>query len=147
MLDKDQIAKIVDFARAKHEISSLYLFGSHASGRERSSSDIDLGVLFNEDIDGFARIDMETEISNILCKDVDLIDMKRSGPFLRHQIYKYGKPIYHDESDYAYIFRAKSINEYLDDYEDLRILRNAKQKEGTAPTVNLKEIKNRLNLE
>jgi predicted nucleotidyltransferase len=114
MLDKDQIAKLVDFAGAKHEISALYLFGSHASGHERSSSDIDLGVLFNEDIDGFARIDMETEISNILCKDVDLIDMKRSGPFLRHQIYKHGELIYHDETDFPFLFRAQSINEYLD---------------------------------
>jgi predicted nucleotidyltransferase len=123
MLDKDQIAKVVDFARAHHEISALYLFGSHASGHERSRSDIDLGVLFNEDVDGFARIDMETEISNILAKDVDLIDMKRSGPFLRHQIYKHGRLIYHDESDYAYIFRAKSINEYLDSDYSQRLRR------------------------
>lgn len=122
MLDKDQIAKILDFARAHHVISALYLFGSHASGHERSRSDIDLGVLFNEDVDGFARIEMETEISNILKKDVDLIDMKRSGPFLRHQIYKHGKPVYHDESDFAYQFLANSIQRYLDT-EDLRILR------------------------
>ena len=114
MLDKDRIDKIVDFARAHHEISAMYLFGSQASGHERSRSDIDIGVLFNEDVDGFARINMETEISNILKKDVDLVDMGKAGPFLRHQIHKHGTLIYHDESDYAYIFRAKSINEYLD---------------------------------
>jgi PHD/YefM family antitoxin component YafN of YafNO toxin-antitoxin module len=38
------------------------------------------------------------------------------------------------------------IREELDDYEDLRILRKAKKKEGTAPTVTLKEAKKRLNL-
>ncbi len=38
------------------------------------------------------------------------------------------------------------IQEELDDYEDLRILRKAKQKEGAAPTVTLKEAKKRLNL-
>jgi predicted nucleotidyltransferase len=123
MLDKDQIDKVVDFARANHEISALYLFGSYSSGHERSKSDIDLGVLFNQDVDGFARINMETEISNILAKDVDLVDMKRSGPFLRHQIYKHGRLIYHDESDYAYIFRAKSINEYLDSDYSQRLRR------------------------
>ena len=114
MFDDSQIEKIVDFAKTKPEISVIYLFGSHASDHERRGSDIDLGVLFNESVDGFKRIDMETEISNLLKKDVDLVDMKKSGPFLRHQIHKHGKLIYHDESDYAYIFRAKSINEYLD---------------------------------
>lgn len=114
MLDKNQIEIIVAFARSYPMISAIYLFGSHASGYERSKSDIDLGLLFNEDVDGFTRINMETEISNLLKKDVDLVDMKRSGPFLRHQIYKYGKLIYHDETDYPFLFRAQSINEYLD---------------------------------
>jgi len=122
MLDEDQTEKIVDFAKANPEISAVYLFGSHASGHERTRSDIDLGVLFNEHVDGFKRIDMETKISNLLRKDIDLVDMKRSGPFLRHQIYKYGKLIYHDETDFAYIFRANSIRDYLDT-EDLRMLR------------------------
>src|SRR4030042_1846750 len=123
MFDKDQTSKAVDFARAHHEISAMYIFGSHASGHERSRSDIDLGVLFNRDVDGFARIDMETELSNLLKKDVDLVDMKRSGPSMRHQIHKNGKLIYHDESDYAYIFRAKSINEYLDSDYSRRLRR------------------------
>jgi len=85
MLDKDQISGIVDFARAYPMISAIYLFGSHASGHERSRSDIDLGVLFNEDMDGFKRINMET-----------------------------GKVLYHDGSDFSFIFRANSIRDYLD---------------------------------
>ena len=36
--------------------------------------------------------------------------------------------------------------EELDDYEDLRMLRKAKDKEGVSPTVTLKEIKKELNL-
>ena len=114
MLDKDQIEKIIAFAKSYPVISAIYLFGSHASGHERSKSDIDLGVLFNEDVDGFTRINMETEISNQLERDVDLVDMKKSSPFLRHQIYKYGKPIYYDGSNLPFMFRANSIRDYLD---------------------------------
>ena len=114
MLENDQITKIIDFARGHSEISVIYLFGSHAAGRQRSKSDIDLGILFVKDIDGFTRINLETEISNLLKKDVDLIDMKRSGPVLRHQIYKYGRLIYHDGSDFPFQFRAGSIRDYLD---------------------------------
>jgi mRNA-degrading endonuclease RelE of RelBE toxin-antitoxin system len=36
--------------------------------------------------------------------------------------------------------------EELDDYEDLHILRKAKQKEGASPTITLKAAKKRLNL-
>lgn len=114
MLDNYQINKIVKFARSHKSISAIYLFGSHVSGYERATSDIDLGILYHGDKSGFKRINMETEIANILNKEVDLVDMKKCGLFLRHQIYKDGKLIYHDKTEIPYLFRAKSINEYLD---------------------------------
>ena len=114
MLNKHQITKIARFAKANTEISAIYLFGSHAVDHQRSKSDIDLGIVFINDMDGFTRINMETELSNLLKKDVDLVDMRKSSPFLRHQIYKYGKVIYHDGSDFPFQFRAHSILDYLD---------------------------------
>ena len=38
------------------------------------------------------------------------------------------------------------VQEELDNYEDLRILRAAKKKEGDAPAVSLKEMKKKLNI-
>jgi predicted nucleotidyltransferase len=107
-------SRVEDFATSHPDIAAVYLFGSHATGRQRKRSDLDLGVLFNKEIDGFERIDLETELSNLLKKDVDLIDMRKSGPFLRHQIYKYGKMIYLDGTDFPFLFRAASIRDYLD---------------------------------
>jgi len=123
MLNKDQTTTIINFAKAHPIISAIYLFGSHAVGHPRSKSDIDLGILFVKDVDGFTRINMETEISNLLKKDVDLIDMRKSSPFLCHQIYKYGKFIYHDGSDFPFQFRANSIRDYLDTDSIRRITR------------------------
>lgn len=114
MLDKDQITKITNFARVHPEISAVYLFGSHAAGHARSRSDVDLGILFANDVDGFKRINIETQISNLLKKNVDLVDMRKSSPFLRHQVYKYGIVIYQDGSDFPFLFRANSIRDYLD---------------------------------
>jgi predicted nucleotidyltransferase len=114
MLDKDQVTKITNFAKAHPEISAVYVFGSYAAGHPRSKSDIDLGILFIKDVDGFTRVNRETEISNLLNKDVDLIDMRKSSPLLRHQIYKYGVMIYHDGSDSPFQFRANCIRDYLD---------------------------------
>ena len=114
MLDNDQVAKIIGFAEAHPEIAAVYLFGSFASGHARPKSDIDLGVLFIENVDCFVRVNMETEVSNLLSKDVDLIDMRKSSPFLRHQIYKYGKTIYQSGGVFPFRFRADSIRDYLD---------------------------------
>ena len=58
-------------------ISAIYLFGSHASEHDRPKSDIDLGVLFSDDVDGFTRINMETEISNKLKKMSILLILKK----------------------------------------------------------------------
>lgn len=38
------------------------------------------------------------------------------------------------------------IQEELESYNDLRILREAKEKEGDASTTNLKEVKKKLNI-
>lgn len=124
MLDKDQVAKIIRFAEAHPEISAVYLFGSFATGHSKPKSDIDLGILFVEDVDGFARVNMETEVSNLLARDVDLIDMRKSSPFLRHQIYKYGKTLYHDGGNFPFRFRANSIRDYLDTDSIRKLRRN-----------------------
>ncbi|MFX0197597.1 MAG: type II toxin-antitoxin system Phd/YefM family antitoxin [Candidatus Hodarchaeota archaeon] len=39
------------------------------------------------------------------------------------------------------------IQEEIENYEDLRILREAKQKEGNAPTISLQDAKKKLHLE
>lgn len=124
MLDEEQISKVAAFAEKHDVIAAIYLFGSYASGRERCRSDVDLGVLFKRDVDGFDRIGLETELSNVLKKNVDLVDMRKSGPFLRHQIYKFGKAVYRDGTDYPLRFRAESIRDYLDT-EPLRKIRKA----------------------
>jgi predicted nucleotidyltransferase len=111
---KPTISRVEAFAKAHPDIAAVYLFGSHATGHQRSRSDLDMGVLFNKDIGGFKRVDLETELSNLLRKNVDLVDMGKSGPFLRHQIYKYGKKIYLDGTDFPFLFRAASIRDYLD---------------------------------
>ncbi len=118
------IQKVAALSEGHPDISAMYLLGSYGSGHERSRSDVDLGVLFNRDVDGFKRIELETEISNLQKKEVDLIDMRRSGPFLRHQIYKYGKMIYQDGIDFPFLFRADSIRDYLDT-NHLRSVRRA----------------------
>ena len=59
---KNQILKLLAFAKRHPVISAeTYLFGWHASGHKQARSDLDLGALFHKHVDGFTKINLETE--------------------------------------------------------------------------------------
>ncbi|MFU8769955.1 MAG: type VII toxin-antitoxin system MntA family adenylyltransferase antitoxin [Desulfotignum sp.] len=71
-------------------IAAVYLFGSAATGKMKADSDLDIAVMSAGRIDGFERISMETALSNLLGRDVDLVIFHQAGVLLQHQILKYG---------------------------------------------------------
>ena len=102
------------FARSRDNIAALYLFGSAATGKMRSTSDIDIAVMSTCGIDGFEKATMETELSNILHRDVDIVVFHQADILLQHQILKYGKLLY--VKDDAERVRQETIarRQYLD---------------------------------
>ncbi|MDD5167750.1 MAG: nucleotidyltransferase domain-containing protein [Syntrophales bacterium] len=101
------------FKRRK-KIAAVYLFGSVAMGRSHSGSDIDLAVITKNPISTHERIAMETDLSNVLHRDVDLVVFGQATALLQHQILKYGRLIY--EADPAERARQEvyARAEYLD---------------------------------
>jgi len=85
------IENIQNFLAKHREIVAVYLFGSYATGRNHKGSDVDLAVMTTRLIPSGIRLKWETELSNYLRRDVDLIVFGQSGPLLKHQILKYGK--------------------------------------------------------
>jgi len=106
--------KIEAFASAHHNIVVVYLFGSAATGRLRSSSDMDIAVMSTTDIDGFAKAVMETELSNLMRRDVDVVIFHQADALLQHQILKYGSMLY--EKDRGERIRQETFarRRYLD---------------------------------
>ncbi len=96
-LDREEIRRrAARFARRRDNIAALYLFGSAATGKMRSTSDIDIAIMSTSTcvIDGFEKAAMETELSNILHRDVDIVVFHQADTLLQHQILKYGKLLY-----------------------------------------------------
>lgn len=85
---------IKSFFENKKDIIAVYLFGSYADGKERSSSDVDLAILFgnrdreavNQKLDEYL-----VALSRNLRKDVHLTAMDFAGEELLKQIFKKGK--------------------------------------------------------
>ena len=74
-------------------IQAAYLFGSRVRGREKKKSDLDLAVVSTQNISGWERIEMETDLSNQIGVDVDLVIFHQANPLLQHQILKHGRLI------------------------------------------------------
>jgi len=108
------IENIKVFASAQDSIAAVYLFGSFARGVMKKSSDIDLAVMTFRSIPPMKRINWETELSNILKKDVDLVIFSQVGCLLQHQILKYGKLIYEKNAQERVRQETAARREYLD---------------------------------
>ncbi len=108
------ILQINDFAASHDRIIAVYLFGSAATGKMRQSSDIDIAVMSMCGIDGFKKAEMETELSNLLHRDVDLVVFHQAEVLLQHQILKYGRLLYEKDTSERVRQETFSRREYLD---------------------------------
>jgi len=85
---------IKSFFENKKDIVAVYLFGSHAEGRERLSSDVDLAILFdNRDREAVNRLldKYLVALSRSLRKDVHLTAMDFAGETILKQIFEKGE--------------------------------------------------------
>ena len=114
--------KIENFARSNDRIVAVYVFGSVAAGRERPKSDIDIAIMIRGSIGSFERVHLETELSNLLGKDVDLVIFGASSPLLQHQILKYGRIVFEADSRERIRQETAARWEYLDSMFLHRIL-------------------------
>ena len=108
------VKKVNNFVQLYGNVVAVFLFGSVATGRMRQSSDIDIAVMSTCDLDGFKRVEMETELSNLLGRDVDLVVFHQADVLLQHQILKYGYLIYEKDSSERVRQETFSRREYLD---------------------------------
>jgi len=113
-IPEDLCRRINNFARGHVEIVAIYIFGSIATAKNRDGSDIDVAIMFRSPIKGMERVQLETSLSNLLERDVDLIVFEEASPLLQHQILKYGCLVY--ESDPKERVRQEVVarREYLD---------------------------------
>ncbi|MFW5902093.1 MAG: type VII toxin-antitoxin system MntA family adenylyltransferase antitoxin [Thermodesulfobacteriota bacterium] len=80
----------------KEEAAAVYLFGSHARGRETAASDVDIAVLMQRSCLPSAqafRKQYMAELGGILKKDIHPVVMNHAGELLLKQIFSKGKRI------------------------------------------------------
>ena len=98
----EQAATIIkSYFEQKPEVAAVYIFGSYAKGRQRQTSDIDIGILLKgSDRTGALakRIDYMVEISRLLRKDIHPVILNSASEALIRQIFLKGKCILVNDS-------------------------------------------------
>jgi len=110
----------------------VVLFGSRATGHARPDSDSDVGVLRRSGLvppDRFlelaARLGEETGLA-----DVDLVDLRRAPPLLKHSAGTHGRALFEDEPGRFNLFKVYAWKLWLDDRQTLRRLDTVYIREG-----------------
>jgi predicted nucleotidyltransferase len=85
-------------------VSLAVLFGSHAKGTEHTLSDLDVAVLFRDNINGKDRIRLLDAITTAIIEStgidaVDLVDLERTSADLGYDIMTHGVLLLGDRTD------------------------------------------------
>lgn len=98
--DDHALAACVREALQRHlptrPVQGVVVFGSRASDRARSDSDLDLGVLFEPrpgEPDRLAMHDAAQDIASIVHADVDLVDLRHARTTLALEALMHGRPL------------------------------------------------------
>jgi predicted nucleotidyltransferase len=105
------------FAATPGDAVAVYLFGSVARGRAREGSDVDVGVLLEEDpprtLKGL-KLDLAADLEAVLEAPVDLVVLNRAPPELVHYVLRDGKLVLERNRSKRIRFEVKKRNEYFD---------------------------------
>lgn len=97
MVAFDRIPEAVaqEFAAAfpKHRLLGAWLYGSHAHGRSRPDSDLDIAVLCDAQLDPVMLFDSSGRLAARLAAPVDLVDLRRAGGLLRVEATQLGRAL------------------------------------------------------
>jgi uncharacterized protein len=125
--------------------SFAFVLGSVVTGRLHEESDIDIAIMLDADPDlvtgkqsyvraiGLQDYKKLSELSldTAFCgRKVDWIVLNNADPIICWQILEKGKLIYEREPGASHVFRAESVEKYLDFKQSRKIVENAYLKRG-----------------
>ncbi len=99
---------------------AIYAFGSFARGDESSQSDLDLAVLLPPEQTIVDLLGVIAGVAARTGRDVDLVDLRRAGDVLRHEVLEQGKALYSSAPDQVLVWEASAMSRYGHYREEVR---------------------------
>ena len=86
------------YCATRPEIVACYLFGSHAAGKERTGSDVDVAFLVGGSIPADAYFNLKlaycSGLERVLRLDIHPLIMNDAGEVVLEQVFRKGLPVY-----------------------------------------------------
>ena len=111
------VSRLTDALAAREDVAAAWLFGSQVTGRVRSSSDVDVGVLLvGEPEPGLAgyRFDLAEDLTTACGRKVDLVVLDRASADLVHRVLRDGVLLVDRDRSRRIAFETRRRAEYLD---------------------------------
>lgn len=118
-MDADHIEAVLRalFEADPHGCSAVYLFGSVARGEDGPSSDVDVGVLFDQDppltLEGLGP-SLERDLEKLLEHPVQIVVLDRAPADLIHRVLRDGRLVLDRDPARRIRFEVRMRNEYFD---------------------------------
>jgi hypothetical protein len=92
---EEEIDKIVKDLKRYPEVMAIILFGSHARGKAKPISDIDIAVITKDSNKSLeTEKSLEAEISSFSSNILDVVPFFRLPLYIQFEVFKYGKTLF-----------------------------------------------------
>jgi len=115
--DSEIFTRLADFFEKKSEVLLVFLFGSAASRKMAERSDIDIGILFENQPDVYKIYEineLKNELNAIFKRDIDIAVLNSASPILKMQVLKNGVLFFAKDKKLYNQFYVDAINQYDD---------------------------------
>ena len=129
-LKNEDVNKIIEFLVKKLQPNFIYLFGSFAKGEGREDSDIDVAIHVDGKIDEYELFILANELSFIVKRDVQLINLKNISTVFSAQIVGTREIIYSIEENKRIEYEIRAFKDYAKLNEERQVVLDAIKKDG-----------------
>jgi uncharacterized protein len=129
---EEKLKGMKDIFEEYPHLVAAYLFGSYAKRKVWPMSDVDIAVLFNDDVSRGRELIHEMDFlgyriaRGLGVKKVDVIDLKNQGLVFQHNVLRTGILIYDRNPDLRIRFVVRVISDFCDFEPTLRFIERFK---------------------
>lgn len=110
------ILNLKNFLYNDKNVILAFIFGSFASKKHRTDSDLDIAILYKKPPEGFEILNETGKLSKIAEKEVHLAVLNYGSPLLKHQVMKNKINLVVKDEKFFGKFRENIISRY-DEYK------------------------------